>query len=317
MEKFKIYLANPRGYCAGVRRAIEIVERALEILPLPIYVKHEVVHNKFVVDDFRRSGVIFIEDLNEVPRFATLIFSAHGVSQEVREVARKRELKIYDATCPLVTKVHNEVMRYSQRGLDIILIGHENHPEVIGTLGQYDPEHGGEIYLVQNAVEARRVKVRQPNHLAYVTQTTLSIDDTNIILSILKKRYPKILSPSKDDICYATQNRQDAVKELAKLCQHKGTILIIGSKTSSNSNRLVELARAKAVDAYLIDSADNLKNHWLENRDSVGVSAGASAPEFLVEKVVSLLQEKGGVLRPFGRGETETVTFSMPKSLQK
>ena len=337
MEKFDIYLAKPRGYCAGVRRAIEVVERALTIFDPPIYVKHEVVHNTFVVNDLKSKGVKFIEDIEQVPPHSVLIFSAHGVSQQVRQQATKRFLKIYDATCPLVTKVHSQVIRYAKKNRDIILIGHEGHPEVIGTLGQYhrysdesidESAHQGKMYLVQSVEDAKTIEVNQPNNLAYVTQTTLSLDDTNAILKVLKTRFSSIISPKKDDICYATQNRQDAVKELAQLCRRKndskngpsnsdssGLILVIGSETSSNSNRLVELAIAKGVTAYLIDSAANMKKEWLRGIDAVGVSAGASAPEFLVEELLKVLMAQGGTMKTFESGFDEKITFSIPNIL--
>ena len=309
---FDLYLANPRGFCAGVTRAIEVVNQAVDMFDAPIYVKHEVVHNTHVVASLKARGVRFIEDIDQVPKGAILIFSAHGVSQAFRDAATRKGHTVFDATCPLVTKVHMEVKRYSDRGRDVILIGHANHPEVIGTLGQFKSTTNN-IYLVQNSDEATRIQPSQPNNLAYVTQTTLSIDDTQNILTILKDRFPAILAPVKSDICYATQNRQDAVKKLTELMPTGGMVVIIGSPTSSNSNRLVELALAKGIPAHLIESAAEFKQEWLSSISTVGVSAGASAPEHLVEELMDTLIGYGGTVKPFTSGFSETVEFSLPK----
>jgi 4-hydroxy-3-methylbut-2-enyl diphosphate reductase len=309
----QLLLANPRGFCAGVDRAIEIVERALELFGAPIYVRHEVVHNRYVVDDLTNRGAIFIEDLNDVPDGATLIFSAHGVPRAIQDAAAERELRVFDATCPLVTKVHMEVSRHARSGRECILIGHAGHPEVEGTMGQYDGIHGGAMYLVENVAGVAELNVHSPDDLAYVTQTTLSVDDTTRVVEALRARFPAIQGPRKDDICYATQNRQDAVKTLAEKCD---LILVVGSKNSSNSNRLRELAENQGVVAYLIDSADQINAGWLEGKQAVGVTAGASAPELLVQQVVEALQLRGAELAEEQRGREETITFVLPQALR-
>ena len=308
----KVILAKPRGFCAGVDRAVEIVERALTTLPPPIYVKHEVVHNKFVVDDLRQRGAVFIEDLNQVPPGATLIFSAHGVSQSVKLIAEQRGFKIFDATCPLVNKVHMEVMRYSKKGKECVLIGHAGHPEVEGTMGQYHNAAGG-IYLVENEMDVTQLNVKNPKALAYITQTTLSVDDTAKIISALRDKFPEIEGPSRDDICYATQNRQDAVKILAGKCD---IVLVVGSKTSSNSNRLRELAERMGCRAYLIDTAEHMQAHWFNVDDIIGVTAGASAPEVLVQAVIERLNVWGAVTTEEMQGVEEKITFSLPRDLR-
>lgn len=309
----RIKLANPRGFCAGVDRAIEIVNRALEIFGPPIYVRHEVVHNKFVVEDLRARGAIFVEELDQVPDQVIVIFSAHGVSQAVRQQAEQRGLKIFDATCPLVTKVHLEVAKYSREGRECILIGHAGHPEVEGTMGQYDTRNGGAIYLVESEEDVAQLEVRYPEALAFVTQTTLSMDDTRRIIDLLRTRFPSIGGPRKDDICYATQNRQDAVKHLAVDCD---LVLVVGSPNSSNSNRLRELSERMGTPAYLIDGAENLKPEWFEQVDKVGITAGASAPEVLVHAVVQRLQEWGAEAVEELEGRPEHLTFSIPKELR-
>jgi 4-hydroxy-3-methylbut-2-enyl diphosphate reductase len=308
-----LYLAAPRGFCAGVDRAIDIVERALEVFGAPIYVRHEVVHNKFVVDDLRGRGAVFVEELSEVPDDAIVIFSAHGVSQAVRKEADGRGLKVFDATCPLVTKVHLEVSRYSAEGRECVLIGHAGHPEVEGTMGQYDRSAGGDIYLVEDEAQASTLEVRDPERLAFVTQTTLSMDDTAKVIDALRARFPAIQGPRKDDICYATQNRQDAVKQLAAGCD---LLLVVGSPNSSNSNRLRELGERMGATAYLVDGADDIDAAWLEGKAHIGVTAGASAPEILVQAVIQRLKDLGadGVTEVDGR--PENVTFSMPKELR-
>ena len=308
-----IKLANPRGFCAGVDRAIEIVNRALEVFGPPIYVRHEVVHNKFVVEDLRARGAIFVEELDQVPDDVIVIFSAHGVSQAVRKEAEGRGLKIFDATCPLVTKVHLEVARYSRDGRECILIGHEGHPEVEGTMGQYDGRNGGAIYLVEDEDDVANLQVRNPEALAFVTQTTLSMDDTSRVIDALRSKFPSIGGPRKDDICYATQNRQDAVKTLAAECD---VVLVVGSPNSSNSNRLRELAERMGTPAYLIDGAEDLREEWFLGVRRVGITAGASAPEVLVRGVVDYLERWGvsGSIELHGR--PESVTFSMPKELR-
>jgi len=309
-----LLLANPRGFCAGVDRAIEIVERALDIFGAPIYVRHEVVHNTFVVNDLKGKGAIFVEELEEVPNDATVIFSAHGVSKAVREEAEQRKLKVFDATCPLVTKVHLEVARHAKKGSEVILIGHEGHPEVEGTMGQYrnDAADGG-IYLVENAEDVAGLNVNNPDNLCFVTQTTLSMDDTQTIIEALKKRFPEIAGPKKDDICYATQNRQDAVKDLAEHCD---VVLVVGSVTSSNSNRLREIAEKLNVPAYLIDGAEDIKIKWFENKKTIGLTAGASAPDVLVEEVKAHLKILGVQQANESDGKKENVTFSLPKELK-
>ena len=308
----EILLANPRGFCAGVDRAIEIVEKAIQLFGAPIYVRHEVVHNRFVVDDLKRKGAIFVEELDQVPDDNYVIFSAHGVSKAVQREAGRRQLKVFDATCPLVTKVHMEVSRYSRKGIETILIGHRGHPEVEGTMGQYERDNGGEIYLVESAGDVRNLKVKNPEQLRYVTQTTLSKDDTAIVIDSLHEVFPHIQGPKKEDICYATQNRQDAVKQLAERCD---LILVVGSRNSSNSNRLREIAENRRIEGYLIDSADDIKLEWLENKRCVGVTAGASAPELLVDNVVSFLQQNGAG-KASSLGFTEDVIFPLPKALR-
>jgi len=308
-----VKLANPRGFCAGVDRAIEIVNRALEVFGPPIYVRHEVVHNKFVVDDLRARGAVFVEELDQVPDNVIVIFSAHGVSQAVRREAERRGLKVFDATCPLVTKVHMEVARYSRDGRECILIGHQGHPEVVGTMGQYDASNGGAIYLVEDEEDVARLQVRNPDALAFVTQTTLSMDDTARVIDALRARFPNIGGPRKDDICYATQNRQDAVKTLAGECQ---LVLVVGSPNSSNSNRLRELAERIGAPAHLIDGADDLCRDWFEGVERIGITAGASAPEVLVRGVIERLREWGVSEVEELDGREENVTFSMPKELR-
>ena len=311
----EILLANPRGFCAGVDRAIEIVKRAIETLGAPIYVRHEVVHNKFVVDDLKQRGAIFVEELDEVPDGATVIFSAHGVSQAVRGEADRRGLKVFDATCPLVTKVHLEVARHCRHGRDMILIGHEGHPEVEGTMGQWAREGAtGRIHLVEDIEQARMLDVAQPDNLAYTTQTTLSVDDTRDIIATLRARFPAMQGPKNDDICYATQNRQDAVRELAT---QSDLILVVGSPNSSNSNRLRELAEREGVEAHLIDGAHEIDPAWLDGKRQIGVTAGASAPDVLVQGVLSRLSElgAGGRWRELD-GEPENMVFALPKELR-
>lgn len=311
-QSVKLLLANPRGFCAGVDRAISIVERALDSFEPPIYVKHEVVHNKFVVDNLRKRGAVFIEDLQEVPEGATLIFSAHGVSQAVREQAKVRGFKVFDATCPLVNKVHMEVSRYSRKGVECVLIGHKGHPEVEGTMGQYDSADGG-IYLVETEQDVQRLNPKNSSNLAYITQTTLSMDDTAKIIRALKAKFPEIHGPKKDDICYATQNRQDAVKTLAQKCS---VVLVVGSITSSNSNRLRELAERMDCRAYLVDGASDLERDWFAQDDVIGVTAGASAPEVLVKEVIATLKTWGATSDQELSGVEETITFALPKELR-
>ncbi|MGV8844285.1 MAG: 4-hydroxy-3-methylbut-2-enyl diphosphate reductase [Pseudomonas sp.] len=308
-----IKLANPRGFCAGVDRAIEIVNRALEVFGPPIYVRHEVVHNKFVVEDLRARGAVFVEELEQVPDNVIVIFSAHGVSQAVRQEATGRGLKVFDATCPLVTKVHMEVLRYSLEGRECILIGHAGHPEVEGTMGQYDARNGGAIYLVEEEADVATLQVRNPEALAFVTQTTLSMDDTSRVIDALRAKFPSIGGPRKDDICYATQNRQDAVKQLAAECD---LLLVVGSPNSSNSNRLRELAERLGTPAYLIDGAQDLKREWFDGVQRIGITAGASAPEVLVRGVVDCLRGWGASDVDELDGRPEHVTFSMPKELR-
>jgi len=308
-----IKLANPRGFCAGVDRAIDIVKRALDIFGAPIYVRHEVVHNKFVVDSLRERGAIFVDELHEIPDDVIVIFSAHGVSQALRDEADDRNLKVFDATCPLVTKVHMEVVRYSRDGSECVLIGHEGHPEVEGTMGQYRSREGGQIYLVENESDVAKLKVQHPENLAYVTQTTLSIDDTSRVINALRKRFPAIQGPKKDDICYATQNRQDAVKQLALECD---LVLVVGSPNSSNSNRLRELAERCGATAFLIDKASDISSDWLNEKKSIGVTAGASAPEVLVKDVVEALEKMGAKSPTEIVGQEENIRFSMPKELR-
>lgn len=313
LDNIQVTLANPRGFCAGVDRAIDIVERALELFGAPIYVKHEVVHNKFVVDKLRNKGAVFVEELDEIPDDTTVIFSAHGVSQAVRKEAEKRKLKVFDATCPLVTKVHMEVTRYSKAGHECILIGHTGHPEVEGTMGQFDATLGGAMYLVENVEDVNNLVVKNPGQLSYVTQTTLSMDDTASVIEALRQRFPHIHGPKKDDICYATQNRQDAVKKLA---EKSDLVLVVGSPNSSNSNRLKEVAERIGADAYLIDNASEIKQEWLEGKKNIGLSAGASAPAELVEKVIIRLQEWGITTINNQKGIEENIVFSLPKELQ-
>lgn len=308
----QILLANPRGFCAGVDRAISIVERALELYGSPIYVRHEVVHNRYVVDGLRQRGAIFIEELSEVPDGAILIFSAHGVSQAVRAEAKSRDLTIFDATCPLVTKVHMEVARASRKGHEAILIGHAGHPEVEGTMGQYSNEKGG-MYLVETPDDVYRLDVKDPSHISFMTQTTLSVDDTSDVIDALRKHLPKIIGPRKDDICYATTNRQEAVRDLA---QQVDVMLVVGSKNSSNSNRLAELAQRIGKPAYLIDSADDINPEWVKEVQSVGVTAGASAPEILVQDVIQRLRELGGDEVSEISGREENIIFEVPKELR-
>ncbi|MBP7371095.1 MAG: 4-hydroxy-3-methylbut-2-enyl diphosphate reductase [Arenimonas sp.] len=309
-----IILANPRGFCAGVDRAIEIVNRALDSLGAPIYVRHEVVHNQFVVNDLKLRGAVFVEELDEVPAGATVIFSAHGVSQAVRQEASARGLKIFDATCPLVTKVHIEVTRHCRSGRDVVLIGHAGHPEVEGTMGQWLNEGAnGNIYLVENVKDAADIQVSQPEHLAYTTQTTLSVDETRDVISVLRQRFPLISGPKHDDICYATQNRQDAVRELSNQCD---LIFVVGSINSSNSNRLRELAERNGARAFLIDGKEDIQLEWLENTQKIGVTAGASAPEVLVQGVIAHLQSLAVGSVTELKGEPENMVFALPKELR-
>ena len=309
----QIKLANPRGFCAGVDRAIEIVNRALEVFGPPIYVRHEVVHNKFVVEDLRNRGTVFVEEIEQVPDDVIVIFSAHGVSQAVRREAEERGLKIFDATCPLVTKVHMEVARYSRDGRECILIGHAGHPEVEGTMGQYDARNGGAIYLVEDEKDVASLEVKDPERLAFVTQTTLSMDDTARVIDALRARFPAIDGPRKDDICYATQNRQDAVKQLAAACD---LVLVVGSPNSSNSNRLRELSERMGTPAYLIDGAEEIQPAWLDGVKHVGITAGASAPDVLVRQVIRHLHGLGATGEEELAGQEENIVFSMPKELR-
>jgi 4-hydroxy-3-methylbut-2-enyl diphosphate reductase len=309
----QIKLANPRGFCAGVDRAIEIVNRALEVFGPPIYVRHEVVHNKFVVEDLRNRGAVFVEEIEQVPDDVIVIFSAHGVSQAVRKEAEDRGLKIFDATCPLVTKVHMEVARYSRDGRECILIGHAGHPEVEGTMGQYDARNGGAIYLVEDEKDVARLEVNDPQRMAFVTQTTLSMDDTARVIDALRARFPAIDGPRKDDICYATQNRQDAVKQLAAACD---LVLVVGSPNSSNSNRLRELSERMGTPAYLIDGAEEIQSVWLDGVKHIGITAGASAPDVLVRQVIRHLHGLGATGEEELAGQEENIVFSMPKELR-
>lgn len=308
-----IVLANPRGFCAGVDRAIDIVNRALEVFGGPVYVRHEVVHNRHVVDDLRTRGAVFVDELSEVPDDAIVIFSAHGVSRAVQDEAEGRGLQVFDATCPLVTKVHVEVAAFSAAGRECVLIGHAGHPEVEGTMGRYDASHGGAIYLVEDEHQAAALDVRDPASLAFVTQTTLSVDDTAKVIDALRERFPEIQGPRKDDICYATQNRQDAVKSLA---EEVDLVLVVGSTNSSNSNRLRELAERCGANAYLIDDASMIDPAWLNSAQHVGVTAGASAPELLVQEVITTLQAHGGLSVRDLDGREENITFSLPKGLR-
>jgi 4-hydroxy-3-methylbut-2-enyl diphosphate reductase len=310
----QIKLANPRGFCAGVDRAIDIVNRALDVFGAPIYVRHEVVHNKFVVDSLRDRGAIFVDEVHQVPDDVILIFSAHGVSQSVRQEAEERGLQIFDATCPLVTKVHIEVTHYSREGRECILIGHQGHPEVEGTMGQYDARNGGAIYLVEDEADVNTLVVNNPEELAYVTQTTLSMEDTAKVIEALRNKFPKIQGPRKDDICYATTNRQDAVRQLALECD---LVLVVGSPNSSNSNRLRELAERCGTDAYLIDGPDDINPEWIKDRTSIGITAGASAPEVLVRQVIDKLQVCGAQAPLEMAGTPENISFSLPKALRQ
>ncbi|HCO58953.1 MAG TPA: 4-hydroxy-3-methylbut-2-enyl diphosphate reductase [Porticoccaceae bacterium] len=309
----EIKFASPRGFCAGVDRAIDIVNRALDLFGAPVYVRHEVVHNKYVVDQLRERGAVFVEEVSEVPDDVVLIFSAHGVSRAVQEEAARRSLKVFDATCPLVTKVHMEVAKLAREGAECVLVGHRGHPEVEGTLGRYDAEYGGEIYLVENVDDVATLQVRDGSRLGYVTQTTLSMDDTSMIVDALKQRFPAITGPRKDDICYATQNRQDAVRQLALECD---LVLVVGSANSSNSNRLRELAARCGAEAYLIDSCEDIRSDWLLDKTCVGITAGASAPELLVQEVRAYLEAAGGRASASGEDIRESVSFSLPMGLR-
>ncbi len=310
----RILLANPRGFCAGVDRAIDIVERALGLLGAPIYVRHEVVHNRFVVERLQKMGAVFVEELDQVPAGATVIFSAHGVSRAVEEDAGRRGLAVFDATCPLVTKVHMEVIAYARAGRDVVLIGHAGHPEVEGTMGRFDASRGGRIHLVESIEDVAALDVRDPGSLALVTQTTLSVDDTARIVEALKARFPDLVTPRREDICYATQNRQDAVKKLAEQCD---VIVVVGSITSSNSNRLREIAETRGIPGYLVDGAEDLRPDWFEGKQVVGVTAGASAPEVLVQRVVERLREWGGMPAVELVGREENVVFGLPRELKQ
>lgn len=309
----EIKLANPRGFCAGVDRAIEIVNTALDIFGPPIYVRHEVVHNKFVVDTLRDRGAVFVDELEAVPPRSIVIFSAHGVSKKVRDEADERNLKIFDATCPLVTKVHMEVVRFSRAGFESVLIGHQGHPEVEGTMGQYDRSYGGDIYLVDSVEDVEQLTVQHPDKLTFVTQTTLSVDDASVVIDALRKKFPNIQGPKKDDICYATQNRQDAIKQLSL---ETDVVLVVGSPNSSNSNRLRELAERCGTKSYLIDAADDINPAWVKDSKRVGITAGASAPEDLVQSVVGKLKELGGTVVSEIDGPKEDVVFTMPRELR-
>ena len=312
-RSMEIVLANPRGFCAGVDRAIEIVNRALDVFGSPIYVRHEVVHNKFVVENLRKRGAVFVDELDEVPDDKIVIFSAHGVSQAVRNEAARRGLKVFDATCPLVTKVHMEVVNYSSDGRECVLIGHKGHPEVEGTMGQYDASNGGAIYLVEDVAQANTLEVKDPQRLSFVTQTTLSMDDTAAVITALREKFPAIQGPRKDDICYATQNRQDAVKTLA---QQADLVLVVGSPNSSNSNRLRELAERFGCEAHLIDSENDIQPSWLKDGLRIGITAGASAPEVLVKAVIDRLGELGAAVPVELDGRPENITFSLPRELR-
>lgn len=307
-----ILLANPRGFCAGVDRAISIVESALEKFGAPIYVRHEVVHNRYVVNKLKEAGAVFVEELDEVPDDSIVIFSAHGVSKAVREMAKSRALKVFDATCPLVTKVHMEVHRASRKGSEAVLIGHSGHPEVIGTMGQYENREGG-MYLVETPEDVVKLQVKNPDDLCFVTQTTLSVDETSDVIDALRAHFPKIQGPRKDDICYATQNRQDAVREMAGLVD---AMLVVGSRNSSNSNRLRELAEKVGTQAYLIDDASMIDPHWLDGVERIGVTAGASAPDVLVQNVIARLRELGGKIVTEHPGREENVVFEVPPELR-
>ena len=306
----QVILANPRGFCAGVDRAIEIVDQALTRFGAPIYVRHEIVHNRFVVENLRAKGAVFVDELAQVPDGATVIFSAHGVAQDVHDEAKARGLTVFDATCPLVTKVHMEVVRYRKHGIEVILIGHAGHPEVEGTLGQ---ARDG-MYLVENEADVEQLKVRDPGNLAYVTQTTLSLDDTARVVAALRARFPQIQGPKRDDICYATQNRQDAVRELASRCQ---VVLVVGSRNSSNSNRLREMAELQGATAYMIDGPEDIQRAWLDGVETIGLTAGASAPELLVQRVMDQLRGWGVVVAPEQAGELERIVFPLPRELRR
>ena len=309
----KIVLANPRGFCAGVDRAIDIVERAIELFGARIHVRHEVVHNRFVVERLRGLGAVFVEELDEVPDGATVIFSAHGVPKAVQVEARRRGLRVFDATCPLVTKVHMEVARFAREGREVILIGHAGHPEVEGTMGQFDASQGGRITLVEDVADVDRLVVDDPERVGVVTQTTLSVDDTADVLDALRRRYPTLATPRKEDICYATQNRQDAVKTLVGRCD---VVIVVGSQSSSNSNRLREIAEKAGIPGYLVDGPEDLERSWFEGRECVGVTAGASAPELLVQRVVARLREWGGRDAEEVVGREESVVFALPRELR-
>jgi 4-hydroxy-3-methylbut-2-enyl diphosphate reductase len=309
----RILLANPRGFCAGVDRAIDIVERALALFGAPIYVRHEVVHNRYVVERLRSLGARFVDELDEVPDDATVIFSAHGVSRAVQEEATRRKLDVFDATCPLVTKVHMEVTRYARDGREVVLIGHAGHPEVEGTMGQFDTARGGRIFLVETPEDVAGLDIKDPSRLAFVTQTTLSVDDTSRVVDALRERYPALSGPRKEDICYATQNRQDAVKKLLEECD---VLVVVGSPASSNSNRLREIAQKLGVPGYLVDGAEDLRRDWFEGKRAVGVTAGASAPEILVQQVIARLQVWGGSEVVEVQGRPESVVFSLPRALR-
>ncbi len=309
----RLLLANPRGFCAGVDRAIDIVERALALFGAPIYVRHEVVHNRHVVDRLRGLGAVFVEELDEIPDGATVIFSAHGVSRTVQEEATRRQLNVFDATCPLVTKVHMEVTRYARDGREVVLIGHAGHPEVEGTMGQFDASCGGRISLVETPEDVARLAVRDPSRLAFVSQTTLSVDDTARVVEALRARFPALSGPRREDICYATQNRQDAVKKLLEQCD---VLVVVGSPASSNSNRLREIAVKKGIPGYLVDGPGDLRREWFAGKQVVGVTAGASAPEILVQTVITRLQEWGAAAVEEIQGRPENVVFSLPRALR-
>jgi 4-hydroxy-3-methylbut-2-en-1-yl diphosphate reductase len=310
----EVFLANPRGFCAGVDRAIDIVERAIELFGAPIYVRHEIVHNRHVVERLRALGAIFVEELSEVPANGTVIFSAHGVSSALENEAKARGLTVFDATCPLVTKVHMEVQRYARDGRDVILIGHAGHPEVEGTMGRFDTSFGGKMHLVESVTDVEALAVHDPQRLAFVTQTTLSVDDTTEIVNALRDRFPSLATPRKEDICYATQNRQDAVKKLLEKCD---VLLVVGSRTSSNSNRLREMADRAKVPGYLVDGPEDLKRDWFDGKKAVGVTAGASAPELLVQQVVDRLRSWGGQTPSEVVGREERVYFALPRELRR
>ncbi len=310
----KLLLANPRGFCAGVDRAIDIVERAIKLFGAPIYVRHEVVHNVHVVSRLRALGAVFVDELDQVPDGATVVFSAHGVASAVEAEGKRRALNVFDATCPLVTKVHMEVARYAREAREVILIGHHGHPEVEGTMGRFDASFGGQMYLVEDVEDAEQLDVREPQRLAFVTQTTLSVDDTATIVDVLQRRFPALVSPRREDICYATQNRQDAVKKLLEVCD---ILIVVGSKTSSNSNRLRELALRAGIPGYLIDDATFLQREWFEGKRTIGLTAGASAPESLVQQVVAQLRAWGAEAPRDIAGVEEHVVFSLPKALRQ